>query len=100
MAQLRVLGGSLGISVSTVLLHRAISQHVVGVLIPQDLSALGGGVSHLSPSDRAVVSAAYSEAFHTGMVSATAVSVVAVLAALGGYRRKGKGLGEKMQVPT
>lgn len=88
MAQLRVLGGSLGISVSTVLLHHEVSKHLVGVVTPQGLSTPGGGLTHLSPSERDAVRTAYSEAFRKGMVSASVVSAVAVLSALGGYRRE------------
>ena len=80
---------------STVLLHHEISKRLVGVVSPHGLSTPGGGLTHLSPSERDAVSTAYSQVFRKGMVSASVVSAVAVLSALGGNRRERSTVGKK-----
>lgn len=90
LAQLRMFGGSLGISVSTVLLHREMSKLLSSPFSPRGLSALGGGEVRLSASEWDAVRTAYSEAFRKCMLSATAVAAAGVLFAIGGSWREKK----------
>ncbi|CRG90841.1 putative MFS-type transporter C1399,02 [Talaromyces islandicus] len=87
IAQLRILGGSLGISTSTVFLNTKASE-LSGLLTPQEQATLGQGGTPLSPEQRSAVHRAFSEAFHNDMVAAAAVSGAAVLVVLGTYRRR------------
>ncbi|CAL5868750.1 uncharacterized protein PFLUO_LOCUS2977 [Penicillium psychrofluorescens] len=86
-AQLRILGGSLGISTSTVFLNLKSSELLSGLLTPQEQATLGRGGAPLSSEQRSAVHRAFSEAFHNDMVAAAAVSGVSVLVVLGAYRR-------------
>ncbi|ATY67332.1 major facilitator superfamily [Cordyceps militaris] len=85
LTQLRMFGGSLGISASTVLLHREISK----------LSS--NPEMRLSAREWEAVRVAYSEAFRKCMLSATVVSAAGVLFALGGYWREKKPTEEHRQ---
>ncbi|BCS24885.1 uncharacterized protein APUU_41329S [Aspergillus puulaauensis] len=87
IAQLRILGGSLGISTSTVFLNTKANELLSGLLTPQEQATLGHGGAPLSPEKRSVVHRAFSEAFHNDMVAGVAVSGAAVLVVLGAYRR-------------
>jgi hypothetical protein len=87
IAQLRILGGSLGISTSTVFLNTTVSA-LSGLLTPQQQATLGQGGAPLSPEQRSAVHRAFSEAFHNDMVAAAAISGAAVLVVLGTYRRR------------
>lgn len=86
VAQLRILGGSLGISMSTALVDRKVGQYLPN-LAPEKLATLGSGGAQLSHTEREALHAAYSAAFHDGMVVAVAVSGAAVLLTLCAYRR-------------
>ncbi|GIJ90530.1 hypothetical protein Asppvi_009487 [Aspergillus pseudoviridinutans] len=87
IAQLRILGGSLGISTSTVFLNTKTSELLSGLLTPQEQATLGHSGAPLSSEQRSAVHRAFSEAFHDDMVAAAAVSGAAVLVVLGAYRR-------------
>ncbi|KAJ5190285.1 uncharacterized protein N7498_009270 [Penicillium cinerascens] len=88
IAQLRILGGSLGISTSTVFLNTKTSELLSGLLTPQEQATLGYGRATLSSEQRSAVHRAFSEAFHNDMVVAAAVSGAAVLVVLVAYRRE------------
>lgn len=64
LAQMRILGGSLGIAASTAILHK-------------EMMSGGGASLHVHVADR--VRATYAEAFRTDMVVATVISAFAVL---------------------
>ncbi|CEJ81181.1 hypothetical protein VHEMI01325 [[Torrubiella] hemipterigena] len=87
IAQLRILGGSLGISTSTVFLNSKITEILSGLLTPQEQATLGHDGPPLSPQQRSAVHRAYSEAFHSDMLAAAAVSGAAILVVLASYRR-------------
>ncbi|KAF7180675.1 hypothetical protein CNMCM7691_009966 [Aspergillus felis] len=87
IAQLRILGGSLGISTSTVFMNTKASELLSGILTPQEQATLGHSGAPLSSEQRSAVHRAFSEAFHDDMVAAAAVSGAAVLVVLGAYRR-------------
>lgn len=75
IAQFRILGGSLGISASTVLLSKKASQ------------VLSESGQPLSAEQRDAVHKAYSEAFHSDMIAAVAAAGAAILVVLVAYRR-------------
>ncbi|PHH60824.1 hypothetical protein CDD81_1121 [Ophiocordyceps australis] len=81
LAQLRVLGGSLGISTSTVLVNAESMRRLQGVV------TINGRVGHSE-----AVHTAYSEAFRKGMLAAAAVSTMGVVLAVAGYRSPRPGL--------
>ncbi|POR37397.1 Multidrug resistance protein 3 [Tolypocladium paradoxum] len=95
LAQLRVLGGSLGISTSTVFVHTEANRYLAGVLTAHERMTLGGEGTHLSDEQWEEVHVAYSEAFRKGMIAAAVVSGAAVLLTLGGYRRDRRGVEEQ-----
>lgn len=84
---MRILGGSLGISTSTIFLNRKTGELLSGLLSPQEQATLRHGGVPFSPEKRSAVHRAFSEAFHSDMVVAAAVSGAAVLVVLGAYRR-------------
>lgn len=86
---MRILGGSLGISMSTALVDQQVRKHLSG-LTPDEQSAIESDRTNLSTGEKQALATAYSNAFHDGMLAAVAVSGVAVLLTLGSYRRGGR----------
>ncbi|KAL2787780.1 major facilitator superfamily domain-containing protein [Aspergillus keveii] len=89
IAQLRILGGSLGISTSTIFQNAQVRNHLAGLLTASELATLGhssGSDAPLSAEKRRAVHRAFSDAFHNDMVAAVVVSGVAILVVLVGYR--------------
>ncbi|KAK5994324.1 Efflux pump FUS6-like protein [Cladobotryum mycophilum] len=86
MAQVRLLGGSLGISTSTVFLHNEITKLFPGKLSPQFLSMLDDVEANLSVQMRKVVAQACSRAFQHCMIVSTAISGVALVLVFIGYQ--------------
>ncbi|KAL3442365.1 major facilitator superfamily domain-containing protein [Aspergillus insuetus] len=89
IAQLRILGGSLGISTSTIFQNAQVRNHLTGLLTASELATLGhssGSQAPLSAEKRSAVHKAFSDAFHNDMVAAVVVSGVAILVVLVGYR--------------
>ncbi|PHH62090.1 hypothetical protein CDD81_7583 [Ophiocordyceps australis] len=86
LAQARLLGGSLGISVSSIYWHNQISRLVHGPVPPQ-VAALLSQEGHVLVSSqlRLVVEQASSRAFRDSMVMSAVVSGAAVLTALIGF---------------
>lgn len=95
LTQLRVLGGTLGISTSTVFVHAEESRYLDGVPAAQEKVMVGRAGARLSSEQRDAVHLAYSQAFRKGMIAAAAVSGVAVLLTLGGYHRNRTGVAAK-----
>ncbi|PNY24912.1 Multidrug resistance protein 3 [Tolypocladium capitatum] len=95
LAQLRVLGGSFGISTSTVFMHIETNRYLAGVLTAHERMTLGKEGSDLSNEQWEAVHVAYSEAFRKGMVAATVFSGAAIVLTLGGYRRDRRGVEEQ-----
>ncbi|KAJ5183534.1 hypothetical protein N7492_001150 [Penicillium capsulatum] len=87
IAQLRILGGSLGISTSTIFLNAKSRDQLSGLLTPDQQSTLGQGRTPLSLAQRSAVHRAFSDAFHNDVVAAAAVSGAAILVVFGVYRR-------------
>ncbi|KAL3496383.1 hypothetical protein BJX62DRAFT_232491 [Aspergillus germanicus] len=89
IAQLRILGGSLGISTSTIFQNAQVRHHLSDLLTASELATLGhrsGSGAPLSAEKRRAVHKAFSDAFHNDMVAAAVVSGVAILVVLVGYR--------------
>lgn len=87
MGQARVLGGSLGISALTVLLHSRIEKLVAGPISPHLVAIFGDAEADLPEQLLTMRPKACSEAFKDGMLVSAAVSGAAVLTALFGYQR-------------
>ncbi|KAM4055668.1 major facilitator superfamily protein [Hirsutella rhossiliensis] len=100
LAQLRVLGGSLGISTSTIFVHAEARKYLTGILTERERVMLGRDGYPLSNEQWEAIHLAYSEAFRKGMVAAAAVSGAAVLLTLGGYRRSRQGFEDQRQAPV
>ncbi|UNI20386.1 hypothetical protein JDV02_006479 [Purpureocillium takamizusanense] len=92
LAQLRVLGGSLGISTSTVLVRGEAAKPYAPTLSQgsQDAERLKDGWNE-TLLRLETVHEAYDEAFRKGMVCAAAISGAAILVALAGYRKRATG---------
>ncbi|KAF4971947.1 hypothetical protein FZEAL_9717 [Fusarium zealandicum] len=88
LSQLRLLGGSLGIATSSVLLNQRISKRLTGILSPLELATIGGPDSHLSESQWAAVRYTYSESFKAGMTVAACISALGVVSTIGVYRKQ------------
>ncbi|KAI9163752.1 Multidrug resistance protein 3 [Paramyrothecium foliicola] len=97
LAQLRILGGSLGISMSTVQLAIEVEKYMKGIVSPEDRARLGKADVQLSMEQQRAITLAYSESFRKGMMVATIVSGTAAILALGAYRRHRTGLAEQRQ---
>ncbi|KAF4507046.1 hypothetical protein G6O67_005722 [Ophiocordyceps sinensis] len=99
LAQLRVLGGSLGISTSTIFVHAEAKRYFAGILTERERATLGRDGYTLSSEQWEAIHLAYSESFRKGMVAAAAVSGAAVLLTLGGYQRRRGGFEDQRQAP-
>lgn len=98
MAQLRILGGSLGITASTVFVQTQVSKYLKGVILTRDSAKSGSLESGLSGEQMQTVRQAYSKAFQLGMATATGVSGAAVLIAFFAYQRKRTTIQEKRRI--
>ncbi|PFH58936.1 hypothetical protein XA68_13025 [Ophiocordyceps unilateralis] len=94
LAQLRVLGGSLGISTSTVFVHAEAKNHLAGILTEEERALVGSDGDKLSEVQWDAVRHAYSRAFSKGMIAAAAVSAVAIVFLFWGTRRDKKTVGD------
>ncbi len=83
---MRILGGSIGISASSILLRNAL-KGVGGKISIEGLRALNDGASSISDNQAILVRQAYSKAFRDGMVTSVAVASLAILVAPIGFRR-------------
>jgi hypothetical protein len=87
LAQLRILGGSLGIASSTVFVHTQSSKYLAGILAPKDKASAGSSGGNLTNEQMEAVRQAYSKAFQLGMATAAGVAGVALLMACLAYQR-------------
>ncbi|GJC77897.1 putative transporter [Colletotrichum liriopes] len=86
-AQVRILGGSLGIAASTAILGNFIRNDLTGVVSPEDLSSVHGVGMNLTGAQTAAVRQAYTDSFQKDMQVGTILSGIAILLSLGIYRR-------------
>ncbi|KFH42329.1 putative transporter-like protein [Hapsidospora chrysogenum ATCC 11550] len=97
LAQLRILGGSLGITSSSVLVHTQSSKYLAGILAPKDKASAGSSGSNLTSEQMEAVRQAYSKAFQLGMATAAGIAGVAVLVACLAYKRTRISIQEKRE---
>ncbi|VUC20171.1 unnamed protein product [Clonostachys rosea] len=97
ISQLRILGGSLGISASTLLLQNEIRQHLVGLLTAEQLQTLGHVGTPLTEIQQEALEMAYSNMFRNGMLVATGVAGLGILTTLLAFRRERKNFQEQRQ---
>lgn len=71
---------------STALVSKEITKYLPG-LTEEERATLGGHETQLSSAEHQALQAAYSHAFHDGMVAAAVVSGAAALLMFGAYRR-------------
>lgn len=89
MAQVRVLGGSIGIAVSTVILGIKERQTLLesGLLAPSQLQSLRDAMPTLSADEVHSVKQAFTDAFDDTLIVCSIISGVCVLVTLGCWRR-------------
>ncbi|OHW92792.1 major facilitator superfamily transporter [Colletotrichum incanum] len=98
IAQVRILGGSLGIAASTAILGNFIRNDLAGVVSPEYLSSLHGVGMNLTEAQTAAVRQAYTDSFRKDMQVGTILSGIAILLSLGIYRRNRVTLEEQRQM--
>lgn len=95
---MRILGGSLGISASTVLLREEIKKHVGNTAHGQENTTTNGMKLSVLDVSSPEVRLAYTSAFHRGMIIATAIAGASMLVTLMGYRRVRQDMLEQRRV--
>ncbi|KAM5354341.1 hypothetical protein ACJ41O_000990 [Fusarium nematophilum] len=88
LSQLRLLGGSLGIATSSVLLNQRVAEYLLEILTPLERATIGGPDSNLSDSQWSAVRYAYTEAFRLDMKVAAGASALGVISTIGAFRKK------------
>ncbi|KAL6881505.1 MFS general substrate transporter [Trichoderma novae-zelandiae] len=78
-AQARILGGSLGISVSTLFLHTEVINRLPELVPPEELASVRGDMQNLTGASLEAVKRAYVSAFHKGITTAAVAACLAVL---------------------
>ena len=87
MAQVRILGGSIGIAASTAILGRIEYDQLTGIVSGSQLASLQYSAKTLSPSQVYAVRKAYSDAFKEDMRVCAILAGVCVLLTLGTFQR-------------
>ncbi|RCI09029.1 hypothetical protein L249_4913 [Ophiocordyceps polyrhachis-furcata BCC 54312] len=95
LALLRIFGGSLGISTSTILVHTEARKYLVGILTEEERAAKGRLGNKLSEFQWKAIRHVHTSAFSRGMVAASTVSGAAVLLALIAVRPRKKSSGRE-----
>ncbi|KAK1755992.1 NADP-dependent 3-hydroxy acid dehydrogenase [Echria macrotheca] len=79
VAQVRVLGGSIGIAASSAILGTKLDARLRGVVDPGQLAHSARGISDLSPEQQLAVREVYTDALWEDMVVCSALSALALL---------------------
>lgn len=87
IAQVRILGGSLGIAASSAVLGVKTNSELAKVLSPEQLAHLASTMSSLPPAQKEAVRHAYTDALRQDMIICCAVTGLGLLFALGTYSR-------------
>lgn len=90
LSQARILGGSIGLSMSTIVLNNKLNNGLAGVLDPARIKSLEqslNNISTLSPANQGLVAQMYTDAFNEQMRICTYLSAAAVLAAITTYQK-------------
>ena len=90
LSQARILGGSIGLSVATMLLNNKLKSGLAGVLDAVGIRSLQqslSNISRLSPANQGLVAQLYTDAFNDQMRICTYCSAAALLAAIATYQK-------------
>lgn len=87
VAQVRILGGSIGIAASTTILGVIEHDQLAGIVSESQLASLRDSEKTLSPAQLYAVRRAYSDAFNEDMRVSAIVAGVCVLLTLGTFQR-------------
>ena len=87
VAQVRILGGSIGIAASTAILGRIEYDQLTGIVSGFQLASLQYSAKTLSSSQLYAVRKAYSDAFNEDMRACAILAGVCVLLTLGTFQR-------------
>jgi hypothetical protein len=90
IAQVRVLGGSIGIAASTAILGVTQRRQLVntGLISPEQLATLQSSARTFTPEQLHAVRQAYSDAFREDLRVCAIISGVCILVTLGAFRRR------------
>ena len=91
ISQARILGGSLGLAMATIVLNSKLGDGLAGVQDPAQIKGLEQSLSSiatLSGPDYAMVAQIYTDSFNTQMRICTYLSAATVIAALCTYQKK------------
>ncbi|KAK3688449.1 major facilitator superfamily transporter [Podospora appendiculata] len=97
IAQVRTLGGSLGIAASSAILGVRTRSALTGVVTEAQLAGLGSKVSNLSPEQWTAIRTVYTDAFREDMIICCAVLTLALVCSMGIYRRNRPSIPEQEQ---
>lgn len=89
IAQVRMLGGSIGIAASTAILGVKQRQQLLDTALLNlvQLQSLADSMPHLSPAQNFAIRQAYTDAFNETLVVSSVISGVALLATAGGWQK-------------
>ncbi|KAK0629943.1 major facilitator superfamily transporter [Bombardia bombarda] len=87
IAQVRILGGSLGIAASTAILAVEMRSDIASVVSLEQLSNPASAVWTLSPEQSDAIRTVYTNSFHRAMIACCGVLVFGMICTLGIYRR-------------
>ncbi|MCJ1290434.1 hypothetical protein MMC34_001972 [Xylographa carneopallida] len=96
VAQVRVLGGSIGIAASTAILGVTERCDLAGVVSASQLASLQTAAQTLSPAKRLAVRQAYADAFNESLTVCAVVMAVCVVT-LGTFQRRPVRMDERME---
>lgn len=97
IAQVRILGGSLGIAASSAILGAKVRSELSSVLSPAQMQSLASAVAQLTPEQHAAVRHTYTDALKEDMIVCTAVLAVAFFLTFGAYRKNRLTIGERQR---
>ncbi|KAL7785229.1 MFS general substrate transporter [Trichoderma ceciliae] len=86
LAQARILGGSLGVSASTVFLHTEVIHRLADILTSEELASFEGNIKNVTGDSSEAVQSAYVSVFHKSLQTATIMACIAVLSTFYGSR--------------
>ncbi|KAH6607930.1 MFS general substrate transporter [Trichoderma cornu-damae] len=92
VAQARILGGSLGLSVSTVCLHTEVINRLPDILTPGELASFDGDVKRIMGDSLEAIQLAYVSAFRRTVLTAGIIACCAVMSTFYGSRLHREGL--------
>ena len=97
MAQVRMLGGSIGIAASTAILGTKQRNAVLtsGLLTPQQLQSLRDALPTLNSAQQQIVQQTYTDAFNDTMVACAIIASICVLVTAGVWQRNPPSMEER-----